>query len=327
VGGRGRIATSNPHGGARGAAGERDAAAATIGVVVELGLAVVHALAVDAHPATLVESPAPVAGSVAALALLTVALGACARLVPAQRGAGVALDALALAAGAYLTAYVLDGSALAAALALEAALLVVVARGVRLPHAAVGAAALIALATAHAVAFEAVPRALVYGVADLGAAAVALVAIALAAGVAAGLAPRTARELRIGLGALAGVALVYLGSVAIVTGFQPQADALGAETGLLSIRQQGQLVLSAFWSVAGVAALVAGLRRGEAHVRWAAFILLGVATAKVFLFDLSALESLYRVGSFVALGLLLLGGAFAYQRLRGVNGNGGEALG
>ncbi|MFL5782466.1 MAG: DUF2339 domain-containing protein [Thermoleophilaceae bacterium] len=310
-----------------GAARGREAAAASTGVVVQLGLAVTHVLAVDAQPATVAASGAPIVGSAAALALLTIALGACARLVPAERGAGVAFDALALAAGAYLTAYVLDGSGLAAALALEAMLLVIVARAVRVPHAAIGAAALVALAAGHAVAFEAIPRALVYGVPDLGAAAIALVAIAAAAGVAARLAPPSARELRIGLGALAGVALVYLGSVAIVTGFQPTADALGADTGLLSVRQQGQLVLSAFWSIAGVAALVAGLRRHQAHVRWAGFVLLGLATAKVFLFDLSALESLYRVGSFVGLGLLLLGGAFAYQRLRGVNGNGGEVLG
>jgi uncharacterized membrane protein len=37
---------------------------------------------------------------------------------------------------------------------------------------------------------------------------------------------------------------------------------------------------------------------------------------KVFLVDLAHLESIWRVGSFLALGLLLLGGAFAYQRAR-----------
>jgi hypothetical protein len=36
----------------------------------------------------------------------------------------------------------------------------------------------------------------------------------------------------------------------------------------------------------------------------------------VFAFDLASLTSLYRVGSFVALGLLLLLGAFAWQRIR-----------
>jgi LPXTG-motif cell wall-anchored protein len=36
----------------------------------------------------------------------------------------------------------------------------------------------------------------------------------------------------------------------------------------------------------------------------------------VFLYDLAELESIYRALSFIALGLLLLGGAFAYQRSR-----------
>jgi uncharacterized membrane protein len=38
--------------------------------------------------------------------------------------------------------------------------------------------------------------------------------------------------------------------------------------------------------------------------------------AKVFLYDLSTLTSIYRVASFLVLGALLLAGAFAYQRLR-----------
>ncbi|MEO6858441.1 MAG: hypothetical protein ABI323_07630 [Solirubrobacteraceae bacterium] len=36
----------------------------------------------------------------------------------------------------------------------------------------------------------------------------------------------------------------------------------------------------------------------------------------MFLYDLSMLTSVYRVASFTGLGRLLLGGAFAYQRLR-----------
>jgi uncharacterized membrane protein len=36
----------------------------------------------------------------------------------------------------------------------------------------------------------------------------------------------------------------------------------------------------------------------------------------VFLFDLATLTSLYRVVSLVGLGLLLLGGALTWQRLR-----------
>jgi uncharacterized membrane protein len=48
----------------------------------------------------------------------------------------------------------------------------------------------------------------------------------------------------------------------------------------------------------------------------AALGLLLLSAAKVFLYDLSTLTSVYRVTSFIVLGLLLLAGAFAYQRLR-----------
>ena len=41
-----------------------------------------------------------------------------------------------------------------------------------------------------------------------------------------------------------------------------------------------------------------------------------LAVGKVFLVDLANLESIWRVGSFLAIGLLLLAGAFAYQRVR-----------
>ena len=79
---------------------------------------------------------------------------------------------------------------------------------------------------------------------------------------------------------------------------------------------QGQLLLSALWSVTGVVALVLGLRRRDAAVRAGAWALLALAAGKVFLYDLAALDSVYRVGSFMALGLLLLIGALTYQRMR-----------
>ena len=51
-------------------------------------------------------------------------------------------------------------------------------------------------------------------------------------------------------------------------------------------------------------------------LRLGGLALLLLAAAKVFAYDLSELESIYRALSFIALGLLLLGGAFAYQRIR-----------
>jgi uncharacterized membrane protein len=59
-----------------------------------------------------------------------------------------------------------------------------------------------------------------------------------------------------------------------------------------------------------------GLVRDRAALRVGALALLGVTVGKVFLFDLASLTSLYRVGSCIALGVLLLAGAFAWQRIR-----------
>ena len=50
-------------------------------------------------------------------------------------------------------------------------------------------------------------------------------------------------------------------------------------------------------------------------LRWQGLILMGVAIAKVFLFDLSFLSSFYRIVSFFALGLVLLGVSFFYQKM------------
>ena len=48
------------------------------------------------------------------------------------------------------------------------------------------------------------------------------------------------------------------------------------------------------------------------------FALLGVSLAKLFLYDLSALSSVTRALSFLAVGAVLLLGGFLYQRLAGM---------
>lgn len=79
---------------------------------------------------------------------------------------------------------------------------------------------------------------------------------------------------------------------------------------------QGHLQLTAAWALVGVVALVLGVRNDLRNLRFAALGLLGVAAGKAFLFDLATLAPAQRIGSLLGLGLLLLGGAFAYQRLR-----------
>jgi len=82
------------------------------------------------------------------------------------------------------------------------------------------------------------------------------------------------------------------------------------------VRQQGQVLVSALWGLVGLCALLAGLRRDLREVRIAGLALLLATVAKVFLYDLSTLGSVYRVLSFLALGALLLAASYAYQRLR-----------
>ena len=62
--------------------------------------------------------------------------------------------------------------------------------------------------------------------------------------------------------------------------------------------------------------MLVGLHRDVRALRLAALGLLALTTGKVFLFDLATLSAGYRVGSFIALGVLLLGASFAYARLR-----------
>jgi hypothetical protein len=160
-----------------------------------------------------------------------------------------------------------------------------------------GAGAFLALALGHALAFEAPPAALVEGLSSISAAALALGATALVALRGAGLLPRA----RTALATTAALATLYLASTALIT---------------VASDDLGQLLLSGLWAITGLVSLIVGLVRDERTLRLGSLALLGVTIGKVFLYDLAALESLYRVGSFIALGLLLLVGAGLWQKMR-----------
>ncbi len=71
---------------------------------------------------------------------------------------------------------------------------------------------------------------------------------------------------------------------------------------------------SAIWMGYGALLMIAGFRRHVAFLRWLALLLIGITVAKVFLFDINALERIYRIASFIGLGVLLLAISFAYQK-------------
>jgi hypothetical protein len=248
-----------------------------------------------------------------ALAMVAAGCAVSARLAEAAGpGRRETLDAIGLAVLAYLTAVALEGPALVAAFGAEAVALGAIARRTRDDVAAWAALGSLGLAGAVAIGVHAPPDALERGLDAPLQAALALGAAIGAAVALAWLSPRP--DVRAALAGAAALGALYLASVELVTPFQPGLE--GLAIGDLGVRQQGQALLSALWALAGFATLVAGLLTDRPELRRAALALLGVTIGKVFLYDLASLESIYRVASFIVLGLLLLCGAFAWQRMR-----------
>lgn len=75
------------------------------------------------------------------------------------------------------------------------------------------------------------------------------------------------------------------------------------------------VALSIFWGLAAIAMLIVGFARLINVLRYMAIALFGLTVLKVFIVDLSHLEMIYRVVSFMALGVLLLLASLLYQKL------------
>jgi uncharacterized membrane protein len=71
---------------------------------------------------------------------------------------------------------------------------------------------------------------------------------------------------------------------------------------------------SALWMAYGAMLMVVGFWRKSAFVRWQALILIAATIVKVFVYDTSQLDRIYRILSFIGLGVLLLAISFVYQR-------------
>ncbi len=110
----------------------------------------------------------------------------------------------------------------------------------------------------------------------------------------------------------AGVIGLYLLSVGLVDTSQRQVGSRPLE----ELQKEAQVGLSVLWSTLGLIGFASGLRFHRAEVRLSGLGLLGLATAKVFLVDLAALDVAYRVLSLVALGVLLLVSSLVYARMQ-----------
>jgi uncharacterized membrane protein len=267
-----------------------------------IAAAAVHTLAFDAPPDTLGDPVTLTA--VVAVALVAGAAAIVSRLYRGPRGEyRDGMQVVALAGLAYLAPAAFDGVWVVVAWAAFAVGLAVLSGRRLVGFDGAASVPFVGLAAAHTLLIEAPPIALRDGVDDLASAALAIAATTAAALLAARSSPDPLDKLL----TLAGAAgAVYLPSIAIV-------DVTSA--GELEPGQTPQVLLSAFWSATGLAAVVIGLLRDDRRLRLGGLGLLGLAAVKVVAYDLSELDEIYRVLSFVALGLLLLAGAFAYQRI------------
>lgn len=282
--------------------GGRQEAAVALGLGGHLALTAVQAVMLA--PPDAIGGASIAAPGAAALIALAAACLVSARIAGAGRPEWrVALDVTGLATVAYLTATSLEGTALACAWAMEAAVLARIAAHAK-DKVAAGASLCFALGAAfQTLVFEAPPETLLYGLPEVGPAVLALGVLALAFGVQARQARAFDPAAAEWLEAATAAVVLYLASALIVTPFESGSE-------------QGQAALSVFWGLTGLGALVAGLVRDERSLRLGGLSVLLLAVGKVFLFDLATLDSMYRVASFVGLGVLLLLAAFVWQRVR-----------
>jgi len=244
-------------------------------------------------------------------------LGALALRLAINREIGSLLVAVGMGLSAFGFADALDGPALVIGWTMQAVVLAYLAtRANREPRLygssaerlLIAAGSYLGLALGHVLVFEAPPSAIIAGVDDLGAALAGL-GVCAAAALYGWFALRDFGPRAVQVCEVVGAAvLVYLASVVIV-------DTVGV-TASGDSRQAGQVLLSAFWALTGLGAIVYGLLRDIRRFRLGGLALLALAVAKVYTYDLAELEELSRVLSFIALGLLLLVGAFAYQRIQ-----------
>jgi uncharacterized membrane protein len=96
-----------------------------------------------------------------------------------------------------------------------------------------------------------------------------------------------------------------------------QAAALSGDAdAALRAGRQGGLAVSVLWTVFATGLLAAGLGMRSRALFYAGYALFAVTASKVVLVDLATLPTLYRMLSFLALGVLLLAGAWLNLRFR-----------
>jgi uncharacterized membrane protein len=102
----------------------------------------------------------------------------------------------------------------------------------------------------------------------------------------------------------------------VIDWFTPLPGAILTPSELRSLHTVRDFTYSAVWMVYGSGLMLIGFWKRSAFLRWQAIVLLALTAAKVFFYDIEALERGYRIAAFIVLGAILLVVSFFYQRSR-----------
>jgi uncharacterized membrane protein len=91
-----------------------------------------------------------------------------------------------------------------------------------------------------------------------------------------------------------------------------------AQEELAALEEAKQLSLSGGWLLFSIGLMFVGLLRRARSLRILAIGLFGFAILKIFIYDLSFLDTIYRILSFLGLGVILLLASYLYQKYRSV---------
>jgi uncharacterized membrane protein len=280
-------------------------------------------------------SPEPISAvsAVAAAVSLASSIAALDQLVPSEGPAGAAMLAVAAVYGALAAAAqrqerlrnlatamwvpgliaLLIGEALllqdrniAVAYAATAVALAATARLIVEPRLQLASLAVLGGTTLVTLVALTPPTRLLEASAHPGTSGWTIAACAVAWAVLAALEPR----LRERLGWLAAALGLYTASLTILE-VAERVSSASVQTDF----ERGHTAVSALWGAVGLGLLVAGLLRDSRGLRLGGLALFGISLAKLFLYDLSALSSVTRAFSFLAVGALLLAGGFFLQKL------------
>ena len=87
---------------------------------------------------------------------------------------------------------------------------------------------------------------------------------------------------------------------------------------LSRIENLEQLSLSGVWLLYSAVLMTAGIWRKLKGLRLISIVIFGITILKIFIYDHSSLETLYRIFSFIGLGVILLAVSYAYQRYKDI---------